>query len=220
MPSKIIKAGAEEQLGAIPWTWRRGAAAREAARPSQSAAQREIAAVEQSQETERRIREEGERAFRRGEAAGRQAAASELEAALVRLARSVEALAGCRARYCRDAERDVVAMALAVAKRILRREVQIDSGALLGLVRAAFDSASMRDVTEVRVHPSFAAALTSHLAAIGAPQSITVKADATLEQGAVLVETTHGTIDASAETQLDEIGRGFASLPPGRGSSR
>ena len=220
MPSKIIKAGAEEQLGAIPWTWRRGAAAREAARPVQASAEREIAVVMQSQEFERRLRTETESAFRRGEAAGRQAAAGEFDAALAGLARSIEALAGCRARYCRDAERDVVAMALAVARRILRREVQIDSGALLGLVRAAFDSASMRDITEVRVHPSFASALTSHLTAIGAPQSIVVKADATLEQGAVLVETTHGAIDASAETQLDEIGRGFASLPPGRGSSR
>ncbi|MBI5280097.1 MAG: hypothetical protein HY858_00340 [Candidatus Solibacter usitatus] len=220
MSSKIVKAGADEQRAATAWTWRRGAEAREAARPPQAAGPADGDVAEPQREIQSRMGAEIESAFRRGEAAGRQAAASEVDTALAGLARSIEALAGSRARYCREAEREVVAMALAVARRVLRREVQIDSGALLGLVRAAFDSVSLRDITEVRIHPSFSAPLAAHLAAIGAPQSIAVTADPTLELGAVLVETAHGTVDASAETQLDEIGRGFASLPPGRGSGR
>jgi flagellar assembly protein FliH len=68
----------------------------------------------------------------------------------------------------------------------------------------------VREITEVRLHPSLAAPVRAHLARIGAPQSIEVREDPSLEPGAVMMETARGTIDASLETQLDEIGRGLA----------
>lgn len=149
-------------------------------------------------------------AFQRGLEEGRRQAASQLESSLARLARSLEELAGLKPRLRAEAERGLVELSLAIARRVLRRELHIDPEAVLGLVKAALEKAALREVTEVRLHPAHAAAVRSHLARIGAPQAIQIREDPSLEAGAVLVETARGAIDASLETQLDEIGRGLA----------
>lgn len=149
-------------------------------------------------------------AFQRGLEEGRRHAAAQLESSLARLARSLEELAGLKPRLRAEAERGLVELSLAIARRVLRRELHIDPEAVLGLVKAALEKAALREVTEVRLHPAHAAAVRDHLARIGAPQAIQIREDPSLEAGAVLVETARGAIDASLETQLDEIGRGLA----------
>lgn len=151
-------------------------------------------------------------AYRQGLEEGRRQAAAQWDAALQRLARSLEEIAGCKPRLRLEAEREVVELALAIARRILRRELQVDPEAVLGLVKAAMEKASQREITEVRVHPAHAPLVRAHLERIGAPEALEVRADPALEPGAVLVETARGLIDASIETQLDEIGRGLADV--------
>lgn len=149
-------------------------------------------------------------AYQQGIEEGRRQAAAQLENETARAARAVEELAGLKPRLRASAERELVELALAIARRILRRELHVDAEAVLGLAKAALEKASLREVTEVRLHPGLAAPVRAHLARIGAPQSIEIREDPSLEPGAVLVETVRGTIDASLETQLDEIGRGLA----------
>ena len=69
----------------------------------------------------------------------------------MKLARSIEELTGARPRYRREAEQDVVALALAIARRILHRELTVAPDALLGLVKAALDKLEAREVHQVRV---------------------------------------------------------------------
>ncbi len=69
----------------------------------------------------------------------------------MKLARSIEELTGLVSRYRREAEQDVVALALAVARRILHRELTVAPEALLGLVKAALDKMEAREVHQVRV---------------------------------------------------------------------
>lgn len=164
----------------------------------------------------RQAREEGRR---EGEIAARQSLESELDALRARLVQSIEAVAGFRPRLRQEAERQVVELALAVARRILRREVSIDPGAVGGLVRSALDSLSLREVVSVRCHPSFSSFIQTGLERLGAPVAIRVEPDPGLEAGGVVIETTHGALDASVQVQLAEIERGFADLlepVPGR----
>lgn len=154
-------------------------------------------------------------AFRKGVEEGRRQGAAQMEASLARLARSIEEIAGLKPRLRAEAERELVAVALAIARRILRRELHVDPDAVLGLAKAALEKASLREVAEIRLHPSHAAPVRSHLARIGAPEAIRVHEDASLEPGAVIVETARGAIDASLETQLDEISRGLADALQG-----
>lgn len=151
-------------------------------------------------------------AYQQGLEEGRRQAAAQWDAALQRLARSLEEIAGCKPRLRLEAEREVVELALAIARRIVRRELHIDPEAVLGLVKAALAKAGQREITEVRVHPAHAEPVRAHLERIGAPEALEVRPDPSLEPGAVLVETARGLIDASVETQLDEIGRGLADV--------
>lgn len=157
-------------------------------------------------EIEQRLRAAHEAGWREGEAAARR----RLDAVVERLARSVEELASLRARLRRQAEADLVHLAVAIARRILRRELTLDPEAIGGLVHAALQRLAGQEISRVRVHPELAAAVSRALAeGQGAPRADVV-ADARLEPGAVIFETERGDLDASVETQLAEIERGLA----------
>ena len=159
-----------------------------------------------------RLQQERKAAFETGREAAQKASRQELQAHCERLARSIEELAGCRLRYRQETEREVVQLSIEIARRILRREVTIDPEAILGLLRAGLESVSLREVLEVRVHAAHADIVRMALQKMGAPAAISVVGDLHLEPGAVCVETRRGGFDASAETQIEEIQRGFADL--------
>jgi len=165
-----------------------------------------------SREFQARLQQERNTAFEAGRKAAQDACRQELQAHYERLSKSVEELATCRLRYRQETEREVVQRSLEIARRILRRELTIDPEAILGLLRAGLDSVSLREVLEVRVHTAHADTVRTALQRMGAPAAISVVGDPHLEPGAVCVETRRGGFDASAETQIEEIQRGFADL--------
>jgi flagellar assembly protein FliH len=155
-------------------------------------------------------------AHQRGMQEGRQAARSEMNAQLeaieARMARSIEEMSGLRRRFRQEAEEDVVALALAIARRILHRELTMAPDALLGLVKAALEKMGGREVQRVRVSPEDAPLVKQYLDKMGLPQRVEVIADPTLERGALMLDSSRGTLDASVETQIEEIDRGLADL--------
>jgi flagellar assembly protein FliH len=162
-------------------------------------------------ECERRAAQSRQDGLREGEALGRQKAAAEVEPVIQRLARSIEDIGSLRARLRREAEADLVRLALAIARRVLRRELAVDPEALRGLALAALEKLQAGEIRRVRTHPSHVAAIQGCLRqSSGAP--IEVVADAGRPPGNVLFETTRGDLDASVETQLSEIERGLADV--------
>lgn len=148
-------------------------------------------------------------AFREGESAGRKQAAAEVQPVIDRLARSVEELALLRPRLRREAEHDMLRLALAVARRVLRRELVVDPEALHGLALAALEKISAEQIHRVRVHPSMAPQMRALLDKSAARQAVEVMPDAAREPGALIFETERGNLDVSVETQLQEIERGL-----------
>ena len=161
---------------------------------------------------EARIAQAREQGYREGEAAGAQKAAARVDPVLARLAQTIEQVAAARSKVRREAEEDVVKLALAIARRVLYRELSIDPEAILGLVKAALDRLEARDIHRLRVSPAEADLLRRRL---DLPAAIEIVADASLERGAAIFETGRGSLDASVQTQLAEIERGFADLVRG-----
>lgn len=157
-----------------------------------------------------RVREAHAAGAREGEAAGRARASAEIKPAIDRLARSVEELANLRGRLRREAEADVVKLALAIARRVLRRELAVDPDALRGLVMAALEKTESQEIHRVRVHPTHAALLASCLGEAAGRRQVEIVADATREPGLLVFETERGNLDASVEAQLVEVERGLA----------
>jgi len=153
-----------------------------------------------------------ERGLAEGKAAGHQEMFSQVEALTKKLARTIEELTGLRQRFRHEAEEDVVALALATARRILHRELTVDPQALLGVVKAALKKMELSEVQRVRVNREDEPIIRQSLEQMGLPHRVEVIADAALERGAAILESNRGTLDASIDTQLAEIERGFADL--------
>ncbi len=164
--------------------------------------------AELQQQYEAKVREAHAAGLREGEAAGRSRATAEVKPALDRLARSVEEVANLRARLRREAEADMVKLALAIARRVLRRELAVDPEALHGLVLAALEKLQGQEICRVKVHPGHASVLNGVLPR--SASAIEVVPDPSLEPGGVIFETSRGNLDASIDSQLSEIERGLA----------
>jgi flagellar assembly protein FliH len=210
MSSKILTSG--DSAGAVPVAWKqvplsdadsgRGPASR-APDPAETEARIE-------REAEQRVREARAAGLREGEAAGKKRAAAEIEPVIERLIRSIEEMAGLRGQMRREAEADMLRLALEIARRVLRREMAVDPDAMRGVVLAALEKMEGQEVSRVKVHPSHAALVSELLRKSGTAQQVEVISDASREPGAVIFETERGSLDASVDAQLREIERGLA----------
>ncbi len=201
MPCKLVPR--TEISRAQPLSWR--AVPRTAFAPVAPAAPAQAAA---EAECERRVEEARAAGFREGEAAAGAHAREEVEAAAERFARAAGELAGLKPRLRREAQSDILQLALAIARRILHRELAIDPDALRGIVEAALARLEGQEIGRVRVHPADEVPVRKCLDKFGS--RVAVSGEPALERGAVIFESARGNLDASIDTQLEEIGRGLA----------
>lgn len=217
MTTKVLTRGVARE--AQPITWRRvpaGPAGGEPPEAAKSPERQEASASEAAQariaEMEREAAEREQRAFaagfRKGESAAAEAAGARMEAAAGRFLQAAEQLGQARRKLRRDAEEDLVRLAVAIARRVLNRELSVDPEAVLGIVKAALDKLDAREVERLRLNPEDAPVVRKHLEAMGALR-FEIVPDERLERGAVVLETARGSLDASTETQLAEIERGL-----------
>jgi flagellar assembly protein FliH len=168
------------------------------------------AAIDADDGTEDEARKESfQRGFSEGRNVGYSQAAAELQPVMDRLTRSLSELANTRTRVRKAAESDLLKLAIAVARRVLHRELTLDPGSIEGLIRVALEKLESRDLCRVRVHPDQEPVIRTLLGRFSAG-SVELIPDATLQCGDVMFETSHGTLDGSIEAQLQEIERGFA----------
>ncbi|HLW75884.1 MAG TPA: FliH/SctL family protein [Bryobacteraceae bacterium] len=154
-------------------------------------------------------REAYQRGFAEGNQVGKNQAAAEVQPVLDRMAHTLADLTSLRSRLRRDAEKDLVQLAIAIARRVLHREVTIDPESIEGIIKVALEKLESREISRVRVHPDQAMFLQGSFTRFHTSK-IDLVADPSLRPGDVIFETTQGTLDASIETQLSEIERGFA----------
>ena len=155
MSSRVLREG--DGGIAAPIAWRQVDGTAEKPGPADARAPGLGQRLEQMESQHRQAIEQARAAaFREGESAGRNQAAAQVQPVIERLARSVEELALLRPRLRREAEHDMLRLALAVARRVLRRELAVDPDALHGLALAALEKVSNQQVHRVRVHPSMA----------------------------------------------------------------
>jgi flagellar assembly protein FliH len=158
---------------------------------------------------EQRVREAQTEGVREGEIAGRNRAAADLQPVVERLTRAIQEIARMRARLRQEAESDVVQLALAIARRVIRREMAADPDALRGLVMAALEKLAGQEISRVKVHPSHSGMVKSCLEQSAGGGLVEVLSDPSCEVGSVVFETTRGNLDGSVDSQLQEIERGL-----------
>jgi flagellar assembly protein FliH len=154
--------------------------------------------------------------FRQGEAQAQAAVSQRLEHDRRAIAEAVEQFVQERCIYFRRVESDVVTLALAIARKLLHREAQIDPLLLSGVVRVALDQIQAGSQVVLRCSPSAQQSWQSFLCSM--PESsrqITLAADEAVEASRVVLETVAGKAEISLEEQLKEIESGFLDLLQG-----
>lgn len=134
---------------------------------------------------------------------------AELDGFRTQIAATLQAVEAARRELLERSETDLVRLSIAVAEKILNRQVQIDPAALEGLVKSSLDRLAGKPAQCVRIHPDDHPAIEKALAMHGGNRTLRLAPDPSLARGSLLFDTDYGTLDSSIATQLEEIEHGL-----------
>ena len=146
-----------------------------------------------------------------GERAGIEAGNTRAEAMLRRLAQTLDELRALRGTMLRQTEQQMVQLALAIAKKILRREAAFDHDLLVAMARVALERLGDSGAATIRLNPEDYAHTVQRHGDHWAGSKVKVIADPGVSRGGCLVESDFGFVDASVDAQFDQVARALAS---------
>jgi len=168
---------------------------------------------DQRKEASRAERQAHDEAFALGKAEGMAAGRAEFDARNADLAlrlQKLDAILNVLSKPLSDldaqVERQLVTLALTIARHLVRRELRIDPTQVIAIIRetVALLPASARNV-RVHLHPDDAALVREVLAAPQSERAWSVIEDPVTSRGGCRVTTETAQIDARLETRLGEV---------------
>lgn len=169
-----------------------------------------FAIEDETQARQKQLREQG---FREGLAKGHAEAEVAIQQQRELIARAMVEFAKEREKYFHQVEGEVVALALAIVRKILRREAQTDPLLLAGLVRVALEKMAGSQNVRLRVHPAQIPVWQELFSKqTDFPLVPELSGDASLAPNQCQLETQHEVTDLNLETQLKEIEQGLLDL--------
>lgn len=147
--------------------------------------------------------------YRQGMAAAEQAAAGQLQLAASMLAEAQQATHGMLA----DMEPEVIRLVLAVAQKVIRREIALDQQIVVETVKESLRRLGGRAVARVRISPIDVEALNEVWHTLTPlARDIELVPDDRIAPGGCVVESRNGEIDAQVDTQLAAVGSQLTAL--------
>lgn len=167
-------------------------------------------------DAERDARLEAE-AYARGHADGERAARSWFEAqlddALQVLDTAVQSVQLHESRWVGNAEENVAALAVIVARHLVQREIERDATIVSGLVRQALREYPLDAEIAVRLHPDDLASCRRAITAdTGATPPVRWIADPSIVRGGCLLEGRERILDGRIDTALERAYRSLAGI--------
>jgi flagellar assembly protein FliH len=148
--------------------------------------------------------------FAHGEHDARAAVDAEMTELLESMRGLVEMAREERHKIIESAEDEIVRLALAVAERVVHRQITVDPETVVEIARNAIARVVDRERIVVRVHPADLETLKEHRERLlSGPEAerLHIVEDQRVDRGGVVIETEGGTIDAKISTQLREARR-------------
>jgi flagellar assembly protein FliH len=165
-------------------------------------------------------------AFDQGLKEGREAGIGEARVQVERLAGMFHDLSKPFEVLDAEVERELLTLAMALARQIVRRELKTDPTQIIGIIRDAIAAlpVAAREV-RVHLHPEDAAIVRQNLAPTESERAWAIIEDPVMARGGCQITTATSRIDARLETRLGAIlsdlmgTERMASLPRGGGSA-
>jgi flagellar assembly protein FliH len=145
-------------------------------------------------------------AFQQGLEEGRQAGRAEIRAQVERLAGMFHDLAKPFEALDAEVERELLTLAMSLARQIVRRELKSDPTQIIGIIREAIAAlpVAARDV-RVHLHPEDAAVVRENLAPTESERAWNMIEDPVMARGGCQITTATSRVDARLETRLASI---------------
>jgi flagellar assembly protein FliH len=145
-------------------------------------------------------------AFEQGLAEGREAGRAEVRAQVDRLAGMFYDLAKPFEVLDAEVETELLTLAMALARQIVRRELKADPTQIIGIIREAIAAlpVAAREV-QVHLHPEDAAVVKQHLAPTENARAWAIIEDPVMARGGCQISSATSRIDARLETRLGSI---------------
>lgn len=145
-------------------------------------------------------------AFEQGLQEGREAGRAEVRAQVERLAGMFYDLAKPFEVLDAEVERELLTLAMALARQIVRRELKADPTQIIGIIREAIAAlpVAAREV-RVHLHPEDAAVVKQHLAPTENERAWAIVEDPVMARGGCQITSATSRIDARLETRLGGI---------------
>lgn len=144
-----------------------------------------------------------------GHAEGLQSAQEQCKEYLERIAELARRAAIDRESMFRSAEKELATLAMEIATKVIKRELQSDPSIVLSMVENALSKVGDGDIVRIIVHPEDAELVRSKWSelqgAVAFGPNWEIVGDEQVERGGCKVESRGGFVDSRIETQLAEI---------------
>jgi flagellar assembly protein FliH len=161
---------------------------------------------------ERKAPDREEEAYARGLEAGRAEAMADANRTLKRaaglLVSTAEALDAARLSFVRELEDSMYLLAIAVARQLLQREVEVDSTIIRDLVQQGLEAFPVGSRVEIHLNGEDLAAVRSQFGLPsndGRAADLQWVADPSVERGGCTLETPHRVVDGRVDAALKEL---------------
>ncbi|HSW40442.1 MAG TPA: FliH/SctL family protein [Acidobacteriota bacterium] len=149
--------------------------------------------------------------FAQGMRAGEEAAERRLESVLQRYSDTIAELKGLKKSYYSQVEREVVALAVEVAKKIVHREISVDQDIIRTLVRVALSHVTEKTAVIIHLNPVDYNFMMKAREELSKNEScdVALVADNSIQQGGCIIQTDCGEIDARIDEKFREVEHAF-----------
>jgi len=118
--------------------------------------------------------------------------------------------------FRRDFDKAIVTLALAIARRIVARDIEIDEGAVLARSHEAIRKIVGVDKIKIHINPADEEYIREHRSELNSyadsVKEIIIEADSKVEPGGCVIESDLGNIDARVSTQFELIEEALQGL--------
>jgi flagellar assembly protein FliH len=162
---------------------------------------------------EQKEQQSRDRGFEEGKATARIEFEQNLTQLRAEIGKALQGFSAERDSYFHRVEGEVVRLALAIVRKILHRESQVDPLLLTGVLRVALEKVGANTTARLRANPAdikvWRDYFTQARENFPAPELV---GDPDLEPSRCILETELGATEIGLETQLKEIEQGFLDL--------
>ena len=159
-----------------------------------------------AEKTDRLEKESYEKGFAQGEKAGRELGEKRLESVIKSFNGGLEEVRRLKETLYQESEQEMLRLVLAVARRVIQKEVSTDKEIILNSIKSALKYVADQEEITIRLNPSDLECAIQHKEEnVKAMRNVLIEGDEEIQRGDAVIKSNRGTIDCGIEKHLQMV---------------